>query len=48
MEIVIIGSGNVATAIGRKMLSAGHPLFRFSAGIATMPGYLQTFCGRNQ
>lgn len=24
MEIVIIGSGNVATAIGRKMLAAGH------------------------
>jgi predicted short-subunit dehydrogenase-like oxidoreductase (DUF2520 family) len=24
MDIVIIGSGNVATAIGRKMLTAGH------------------------
>jgi predicted short-subunit dehydrogenase-like oxidoreductase (DUF2520 family) len=24
MEIVIIGSGNVATALGRKMLAAGH------------------------
>ena len=24
MEIIIIGSGNVATAIGRKIISAGH------------------------
>lgn len=28
MEIVIIGSGNVATAIGRKMLSAGHSIIQ--------------------
>ena len=45
MKVVIIGSGNVATVMGSKIVAAGHDLLQVVARSETAAALLATLCG---